>query len=55
LYASDSPTERVYERDAYRHRRSFLFRITLWTGTLLMGSAGHLGGTLVHGDDFFKW
>jgi mono/diheme cytochrome c family protein len=43
------------ERDAYRHQRSFLFRITLWTGTLLMGAAGHLGGTLVHGDDFFNW
>jgi hypothetical protein len=43
------------ERDAHRHRRSLLFRITLWSGTLLTGAAGHLGGTLVHGDDFFNW
>jgi mono/diheme cytochrome c family protein/uncharacterized membrane protein len=43
------------ERDVHRNRRSLLFRITLWTGTLLMGAAGHLGGTLVHGADFFNW
>jgi uncharacterized membrane protein len=48
-------TALLSERDAHRHRRSLLFRITLWTGTLLMGAAGHFGGTLVHGDDFFNW
>jgi hypothetical protein len=41
--------------DARRERRSPLFRIFLWIGALLVGAAGHFGGLLVHGDDFFNW
>jgi hypothetical protein len=43
------------ERDARRGRRSRLFRALLGIGTLLVGAAGHFGGVLVHGEDFFNW
>jgi hypothetical protein len=45
----------VSERDTRRHQRSQSFRIMLFLGALLTGAAGHLGGMLVHGDDFFNW
>lgn len=38
-----------------RGRRSVIFRVTLFGTALLIGLAGHLGGTLVYGDDFFRW
>jgi hypothetical protein len=43
------------ERDARRGRRGWSFRVALWLGAALVGSAAHLGGGLVHGDDFFAW
>jgi uncharacterized membrane protein len=43
------------ERDALRGRRGWAFRILLGVGALLVGAAGHLGGSLVHGEDFFNW
>jgi uncharacterized membrane protein len=43
------------ERDARRGLRGPLFRILLLTGAVLVGVAGHLGGTLVHGDRYFDW
>jgi hypothetical protein len=43
------------EWDVRRGRRSLLFRVLLGAGAVLVGVAGHLGGTLVHGEDFFDW
>ena len=43
------------ESDAHRGRRSLLFRATLFTTALLIGATGHLGGSLVYGDDFLHW
>jgi hypothetical protein len=43
------------EADARRGRRSLLFRFLLGAGALLLGAVGHLGGTLVHGEEFFDW
>ncbi len=43
------------ERDAFRGERSWVFRGALAIGALLVGVAGHLGGTMVHGEDFFAW
>jgi mono/diheme cytochrome c family protein len=43
------------ERDTCLGRRSLTFRMMLLLGTLLMGAVGHLGGTLVHGEEFFNW
>jgi hypothetical protein len=43
------------ERDARRQQRSTCFRIMLWFGAVLAAAAGHLGGTLVHGEGFFNW
>jgi hypothetical protein len=43
------------ERDARRHQRSRLFTPLLLAGALLVGAAGHFGGLLVHGEDFFNW
>lgn len=42
------------ERDGARGRRSRLFRATLFATALLTGITGHLGGSLVYGDDFFR-
>jgi hypothetical protein len=41
-------------RDARHGVRSQGFRIVLLVGAVLVGLAGHLGGTLVHGEDFFN-
>ena len=43
------------ELDGVRGRRTRLFRATLFLAALLIGVAGHLGGTLVYGDDFFRF
>lgn len=43
------------EIDAHRGRRCLLFRLVLFAAALLIGAAGHFGGSLVHGEDFFSW
>jgi uncharacterized membrane protein len=43
------------ERDARRGVRGWAFRVALWVGAALVGAAAHLGGSLVHGEDFFAW
>jgi mono/diheme cytochrome c family protein/uncharacterized membrane protein len=43
------------ERDVRRQQRSWLFRIALGIGALLVIAAGHFGGIMSHGDDFFNW
>ena len=43
------------ELDGVRGRRSMLFRATLFATALLIGVTGHLGGSLVYGDDFFRF
>lgn len=43
------------EIDSRRCRRCLLFRLTLFAAALLIGAAGHFGGTMIHGDDFFAW
>jgi hypothetical protein len=43
------------ESDVRRGRRSLLFRATLFATALLIGATGHLGGSLVYGDDFLRW
>jgi hypothetical protein len=48
-------TALLSERDARRGRRSPFFRVMLALGALLVGAAGHFGGSLVHGEDFFNW
>jgi len=43
------------EVDASRGERTRRVRILLFVGALLVGLVGHLGGTLVHGQDYFDW
>jgi uncharacterized membrane protein len=43
------------EIDARRKTRSLTVRLLLFSGAALVGLAGHLGGLLVHGEDFFAW
>ncbi|HWE96471.1 MAG TPA: DUF2231 domain-containing protein [Tepidisphaeraceae bacterium] len=43
------------EADAHRGRRTLMFRVALFATALLTGAAGHLGGSLVYGDDFLHW
>jgi hypothetical protein len=43
------------ELDARRGKRGRWFRLLLFCGVLLVAVTGHLGGTLVHGEDFFDW
>jgi mono/diheme cytochrome c family protein len=43
------------EADTRRGSRSLLLRVMLFADALLVGLAGHLGGGLVHGEDFLKW
>jgi len=38
-----------------RSRRSLFFPLVLFVAALLIGAAGHFGGILVHGEDFFSW
>jgi mono/diheme cytochrome c family protein len=45
----------VSEIDSRRRQRSLLFHLVLFPAALLIGAAGHFGGGLVHGDDFFAW
>jgi mono/diheme cytochrome c family protein len=43
------------ESDARRGARSRHTRVLLFVGALLIGLAGHFGGLLAHGEDFFDW
>jgi hypothetical protein len=43
------------EIDSRRGRRSPFFLLMLFAAALLIGAAGHFGGSLVHGEDFFSW
>jgi uncharacterized membrane protein len=43
------------EWDVFRHRRSLFFRGVLFTSALLVGAAGHFGGLVVYGSDFFRF
>jgi uncharacterized membrane protein len=43
------------ELDARSTRRSNRFRLALFLGAGLISLAGHFGGTLVFGQDYFKW
>jgi mono/diheme cytochrome c family protein len=45
----------ISEIDSRRRHRSLLFHLVLFAAVLLIGAAGHFGGSLVHGDDFFTW
>ena len=45
----------VSERDCRRGRRSVLFRVLLWSGTLLVTATAHFGAMMVHGDHFLDW
>jgi len=42
------------EVDARRMTRSTRSRVLLFTGAILVGVTGHLGGTLVYGEDYFR-
>jgi uncharacterized membrane protein len=44
----------VSEWDERRGVRSFWFRVWLFVGALLVAVEGHIGGMLVHGDDFLN-
>ena len=46
-------TALVCEWDVLRARRTILFRGVLFTSAALVGAAGHFGGMLVYGSDFF--
>jgi hypothetical protein len=43
------------EVDVRRGTRSWLARLSLLAGAVVIGFAGHLGGTLVHGEAFYNW
>jgi uncharacterized membrane protein len=47
-------TALVCEWDERRGVRSHWFRCCLLVAALLAGASGHLGGVLVHGEDFFN-
>jgi uncharacterized membrane protein len=47
-------TELLCEWDERRGVRSYWFRASLFIAALLVGASGHLGGLLVHGEDFFS-
>jgi uncharacterized membrane protein len=42
------------EADARHSTRSALSRVLLFAGAILIGVTGHLGGTLVYGEDYFR-
>jgi uncharacterized membrane protein len=48
-------TALLSEVDVHSGKRSRRFRFMLFLGALLVGVVGHLGGTLVYGEDYFKW
>jgi uncharacterized membrane protein len=48
-------TALLAERDERRGVRSLAVRVLVLAGALLVGLAGHLGGVLAHGEDFFDW
>lgn len=43
------------EWDVFRNRRSLFFRSVLFASALLVGAAGHFGGVVVYGSDFFRF
>lgn len=43
------------EWDVFHNRRSLFFRGVLFTSALLVGAAGHFGGLVVYGSDFFRF
>jgi hypothetical protein len=43
------------ERDVRSQRRSKQFRLVLFAGAGLIAVAGHFGGTLVFGENYFRW
>jgi hypothetical protein len=43
------------EVDARSGKRRRPFQVLLFLGAVLVGITGHLGGVLVHGEDFFDW
>jgi uncharacterized membrane protein len=43
------------EAEVRRGRRTWFFRLLLGAGAGLVGLAAHLGGTLAHGEAFFRW
>jgi mono/diheme cytochrome c family protein len=43
------------ELDQRRGRRTNAFRGALFVGALLLGFAGHFGGLISHGTDYFDW
>jgi uncharacterized membrane protein len=43
------------ELESRRGRRSWPFRIYLCLGALLVGATAHVGGILVHGEQFLDW
>jgi hypothetical protein len=43
------------EIDSRRGVRSWWFRLLLLLVALLVVVAGHFGGLLVHGEDYFDW
>jgi hypothetical protein len=43
------------EADARRSTRSLVARLLLFGGAAVVGLAGHLGGLLVHGENYFTW
>lgn len=43
------------EIDFRRRRRCLLFRLALFATALQIAAAGHYGGSMIHGDDFFDW
>jgi mono/diheme cytochrome c family protein/uncharacterized membrane protein len=45
----------VSERDWRRGQRSVLFRVLLWSGSLLVAATAHFGALMVHGEHFFDW
>ena len=45
----------VTEIDARHDRRSVFARVLLFAGALLTGLAGHFGGIVVHGENWFDW
>jgi mono/diheme cytochrome c family protein len=43
------------ERDFRRGKRGSMGQVLVLIGAVLVGTAAHFGGALVHGDDFLSW